>query len=109
MVAQYLLAKQQAKGGWTGGIGGSDVSTACAILFLARGRNAVLFNKLEFPSIAGGNVVTTDWRCRPRDLAMLTQWVSLNFESTRNWQIINVRTPVGPVARRTDSLHCRFA
>ncbi len=92
--AEYLLKTQQPKGNWVGGIGGADVSTSFALLFLVRGRNAVLFNKLEFPSLDAGKVVTNDWRCRPRDLAMLTQWISLNFESTRNWQIINLKTPV---------------
>ena len=84
-----------AGGGWTGGTGGTDVTTAFALLFLVRGRNAVLFNKLEFPSLGStGKPVPNDWRCRPRDLAMLTNWLGQEFESTLNWQIINLKVPV---------------
>ncbi len=82
-------------GGWTGGVGGTDVTTSFALLFLVRGRNAVLFNKLEFPSMGPANKpVLTDWRCRPRDLAMLTNWLGQQFESSLNWQIINLKVPV---------------
>jgi len=83
--ASVLIKRQNADGSWTGGWGGPEVSTAFALLFLVRGRNAVLFNKLQFNG---------DWNNRPRDLACVTRWISANFESTVNWQIINTSVPV---------------
>jgi hypothetical protein len=57
--ALWLLQHQRPDGSWQGQYG-VKVSTSYALLFLIRGRHAVLFNKLEFPG---------DWNNRPRDLA----------------------------------------
>jgi len=75
-----LLARQHGSGGW-----GSLEDTAFALLFLARGRHPVLFNKLQYSGT---------WNCRPRDLANLTRWVSRTFETQVNWQIIHLGVPV---------------
>jgi len=77
-----MLLKQQdpATGCWNGDI----VQTAFSVLFLIRGRNAVLFNKLEYDG---------DWNNRPRDVAMETRWITRDFERTVNWQIIIPRCP----------------
>ena len=72
--------QNQRDGGW-----GNPIETAFALLFLARGRHPVLFNKLQYP---GG------WNPRPRDLANLTRWISTTFESVVTWQIINLTVPV---------------
>ena len=82
--AKWLLKEQKDDGSWSGRYG-VEVSTSYALLFLVRGRHAVLFNKLEFNG---------DWNNRPRDLASLTRWVSKSFEETTvNWQIVNLRVP----------------
>ena len=78
--ASLLLRQQVAPGGW-----GEPYNTAYCLLFLARGRNAVLFNKLEYDG---------DWNNRPRDLANVTRWLSRMFENTVAWQIITLRAPV---------------
>ena len=83
--ASALIKRQNADGSWVGGWGGPEVSTSFALLFLVRGRNAVLFNKLQFDG---------DWNNRPRDLACVTRWISRNFEATVNWQTINTSVPV---------------
>jgi len=82
---EKLLAVQQANGSWAGSHGGPNVGTAFCLLFLVRGRNPVLFNKLEYEG---------DWNNRPRDLASLTGWLSQTFEITVNWQIVNLRVPI---------------
>lgn len=78
--AEGLVKSQGPDGSW-----GGVPNTCFAVLFLIRGRNPVMFNKLDF---AG------DWNNRPRDLASLTRWVSGAFEGTVNWQIINLSVPV---------------
>jgi hypothetical protein len=81
--ATWLINHQNADGSWPGGYGPA-ISTSYALLFLIRGRHAVLFNKLEFNG---------DWNNRPRDLAGLCRWTSKEFETTVNWQIVNLRVP----------------
>jgi len=84
--ATQLLRAQQASGAFAGGgHGGGMVNAAFGLLFLIRGRNTVLFNKLQFDG---------DWNNRPRDLAALTRWLNKNYEGTVNWQIINLSVPV---------------
>ncbi len=82
--ATQLIRAQLPNGQWQGPWGNLQ-DTCFALLFLARGRNAILFNKLEY---AG------DWNNRPRNLASITSWVSRTFETKVNWQIINLRVPV---------------
>ena len=82
--AEHLLSQQGGDGSWTGKWGG-EVGTSYALLFLVRGRNAILFNKLQFDG---------DWNNRPRDMANLAGWLSRQFERTLNWQIINLTAPV---------------
>lgn len=79
--AAKLLSLQKPNGSW-----GGAHTTGFAILFLTRGQHPVAFNKLQYPG---------DWANRPRDLAMLTRWMSQTFEHTMNWQIVNLRnTPL---------------
>jgi hypothetical protein len=91
------------------------VTTSYALLFLVRGQNAVLFNKLEFGSVGvGGKPVPTDWRCRPRDLALLCNWISEQHEATLNWQIINLKVPVkdwhdAPIVYISGSVEPKFS
>jgi len=55
-------------------------STAFALLFLTRGRDPVVMNKLAYKG---------QWNARPRDLANLAAWMSQNFEHSLKWQIVN--------------------
>ena len=78
------LLRTQKGGGWTGKWGPVE-GTAFALLFLIRGQHPVLFNKLKHDG---------DWNRRSRDMAAVTRWISNNFETTVNWQIVNLKTKV---------------
>lgn len=81
--SKRLLELQRGNGSFSGNI----VDTSFGILFLVRGRQPLLFSKLQYPG---------DWRNRPRDLANLTRWLSGKLERTVRWQIISPTTdPAG--------------
>lgn len=63
---------------------GTVIESSFALLFLVRGRNAVLFNKLKHEG---------DWRNRPRDLARVTRWLTNQVEKKLYWQIIGLEVP----------------
>jgi len=102
--ATALLRAQGGNGAWSGG-DQALVDTSFAILFLIRGRQPVMFNKLEFDG---------DWNNRPRDCAYLVRWMSKVFEKDLSWQIINLRTPVedwhdAPILYISASRHPKFS
>lgn len=93
-----LLDAQQANGSWTSGLDiaqspknnqPAPVDTAYALLFLARGRNPIMFNKLEYPSHKEG--VVSRWNARPFDDAHVTRWMGREFEKPLNWQSVNLQ------------------
>ncbi len=79
--ALFLLQHQKDDGSWEYQ-GSRIVGTSYALLFLARGRNAVVFNKLEYDG---------PWNARPRDNANITGWMSKKFERPINWQSVNLK------------------
>ena len=72
--------------GALGGTHGPDVQAAYYLLFLARGRVPITFNKLERPG--------TDWDSAPRDVANLTRHIIIDIEERVGWQIVNENKPV---------------
>jgi hypothetical protein len=82
--AANLLTKQNKDGSWDGQFvkANANCSTAYALLFLARGRNPVVFNKLQY----AGN-----WNARGRDNANITRWMGKRFEKPINWQVVNLQ------------------
>ncbi|MBI5724375.1 MAG: DUF4159 domain-containing protein [Planctomycetes bacterium] len=56
------------------------------LVFLARGRRPVLFNKLEYDG---------DWNNRPRALANFCRWAEAAYEREVNWQIVTLKSHVG--------------
>jgi hypothetical protein len=79
--ADFLIENQNSNGGW-----GSFNETCYAMLFLARGRAPVIFNKLQYEA----NGKEGNWNERPRDIANLTHWISKQTERDLNWQIVNL-------------------
>jgi hypothetical protein len=84
MGAVELLDKQKKDGSWSGKWD-PLVSTSYALLFLVRGQKPVLMNKLHYDG---------DWNNRPRDLAVLSRWMTEKFERSVYWQTINLEVPV---------------
>jgi len=85
--AAQLLGRQNPNGSWNAQdrfheMDNPMVPTCFGLIFLARGRNPVLFNKLEYP----GNT----WDARPNDLSHLTQWMEHGFERAINWQSVSL-------------------
>ena len=101
--AKWLLEKQDGDGAWQGKYG-KEVATAYALLFLARGRKAVLLNRLEYEG---------DWNNRPRALANFCRWGRAAFEQDVYWQIVNLNAPVSewhdaPILTITGSVAPKF-
>ena len=74
------LGVQEAAGSW-GGQYGPDVETSFRLLFLARGRQPLLMNKLKF---AGA------WNNRPRDVAKLVAYTSSQLERPFAWGVADL-------------------
>lgn len=104
--AAYLMKKQNPDGSWWGGFVGGDqvVGTSYGLMFLARGRNPVMFNKLQYEG---------PWNARPRDDANITHWMSKRYERPMNWQVVNLQVDASewtdaPVLLITGSRDPRF-
>lgn len=77
-----LLATQALDGRWGYT---QDLSDTCfALMFLVRGRNPVVINKLRYKG---------KWNARPRDAANLARWLSWTYERMLSWQIVEIDTP----------------
>lgn len=87
--AARVLQEQAADGRWAPDnvwfdLDNPYVTTSMALIFLARGRNPVAFNKLEYE----GNT----WNARARDVANVTSWMSRNLERPANWQVVDLKS-----------------
>jgi len=93
--AERLMSRQAGDGSWigtndqgapnAGEPGKIQANTAFALLFLIRGRQPLIFNKLQF---------TGDWDNRSRDLAVASRWLSRTYEHSVNWQIVKLGMPL---------------
>lgn len=104
--SDYLVKRQNKNGSWKAGSSyfGALPDTCFGILFLARGRAPLLMNKLrhgEPDAVAversRPNAIEAlkksglkpDWNQRPRDVANLSNWVSMVAERELNWQVLS--------------------
>ena len=101
--AEWLRKKQNGNGSWGGGEGDLR-DTAFALLFLSRGREPVMMNKLIYDEYAGParparpgqpaperKTKPGDWNQRPRDVANLARFVNSAGERSLNWQSIKLQ------------------
>ncbi len=81
-----IVKGQNKNGSWCvvdgGGASYHTIATSYYLLFLARGRNAVVFNKLIYDG---------SWNARPRDNTNVTAWMSKQYEKPINWQVVNLQ------------------
>jgi hypothetical protein len=73
-LAARQVPAQAPDGSW-----GNVIDTAFNLLFLARGRHPILFDKLQFDGA---------WDNRPRDVAHLTDYAGRQLERPFNWQVV---------------------
>ncbi|MCL2646992.1 MAG: DUF4159 domain-containing protein [Phycisphaerales bacterium] len=97
-IADWILKQQRPDGGFGQP---SDIynnntnlipNTAFAILFLTRGREPVLMNKLAYSTKLGLKTEEGHWNQRTRDVANVARWIGKQSEHTFNWQIVNLAT-----------------
>jgi hypothetical protein len=79
-VGGELVGTQQPDGSWNG----SAIDTSYDLLFLARGRAPLLFNKLRYNG---------DWANRPYDVANLAHVATTQLERPLNWQAVDLGRP----------------
>jgi hypothetical protein len=87
--ADFLISHQQQDGSWQGDRG-AVADTCFGLLFLARGREPLLMEKLEYQADPKFSPPPDVWNERPRDVANLASWVGRQQESAYNWQIVNL-------------------
>ena len=81
---ELVQTQDKLSGSWQGALLERDpiISTAFALLFLAKGRAPVLINKLRHAPF-------TDWNNDPDDVRNLVDKVSLDWKSLLTWQIVD--------------------
>jgi|GEM_PF-731689 len=98
-----IIKQQKPDGSWDGEYN-QNVSTSYALLFLSRGRNPIVFNKLQYEG---------PWNARPRDNAYITRWMAKEYEKPINWQIVNLKVDAeqwldAPILLITGSVDPKF-
>lgn len=86
MGARIILKQQTKPGKWTSGVVGASsnvIPTAYALLFLSRGLNPVVFNKLSYPGF---------WNLRSHDVQNITTWIGDALEENLNWSVVDIHT-----------------
>jgi hypothetical protein len=72
---------QDKDGSWPNGGAGPAGETAFRVLFLSRGRQPLLMDKLRFDG---------DWNDRPRDVSKFTQFASAQLEKQFAWNVADL-------------------
>ncbi len=104
----YLLAKQQDDGSWSGGgfDGGIIGGTSFSILFLSKGRTPILISKFAWGNDGVGMRIS-DWNRKHHDMKHVVEYASREmFKKARlEWQVYDCRqAEQGSVAEKTAEL-----
>jgi len=80
------------RSGWGGTMGGENVATAFGLMFLARGLEPIIFNKLERRG-------TNDWNNDPYDIKHLTEYIRDHYQKPVQWRIVSLDAPLDLLLR----------
>jgi hypothetical protein len=114
--AEYLVRTQEKNGSWKGDHD-DEIPTAFALLFLSRGREPVVMNKLKYDIAlpkADAEPLEGFWNQRSRDVANATRFIARQTERSLNWQIIDMNLATirdlrdAPIAYISGSQALRF-
>lgn len=72
--------------------GGPYVADCWTVLFLARGLQPIIMNKLERRG-------TSDWNNDPHDVRNLVEHISAKFQNEKQWRIVTLAAPVEHLLR----------
>jgi hypothetical protein len=95
--AAWLIKQQKSSGGFSVEMEGKTASTCFALLFLTRGAEPVMMNKLDYTgaTVTGGKKDDEPhWNQRPREVANVARWTGRQMERTLNWQVVTLDSPV---------------
>ena len=84
--AATVLRSQRSNGSIPLGRWGTICSSSMCTLFLVYGGAPVAFNKLQYGD-------THDWNLNPRDLANVSKYMWLAYESPLNWHTVSIDAP----------------
>ena len=70
-------------GGDLQGIGGGDANAAFIVLFLSRGKEPIIINKLQYPG---------DWNTCNYDVKHITEYISDKMQSPMQWRIVTLES-----------------
>ncbi len=85
--AAKLAEPRPAGTAYSDGEWGPLVRAAFELIFLARGRIPLTFNKLDYGS-------ETDWNLYPRDIARFSDYMKRRYERAMRWQIVRLTDPI---------------
>jgi hypothetical protein len=114
--ADFLVRTQESNGSWKGEEV-DEIPTSFALLFLSRGREPVMMNKLKYDiaSRTSDKPLEGFWNQRSRDVASATHFVARQTERPLNWQIIDMNVAGirdlrdAPIAYLSGSQPLRFS
>jgi hypothetical protein len=94
--SDWVIKKQHSTGSWSTSGVPTVAATSFGMLFLAKGRAPIIFNKLQYVDAATGK--DGKWDQRPRDVANVTRWIGRTIERELAFQITNLDADLADIA-----------